>query len=462
MLHCEGIRMKTMLINPPIREWSKPNIVPLGLGYIASVLQNSGYDVEVFDINAHRWPKEEVEEKIKNAEFDVVGIGAIVTVYRYVKWLIAIIKKYHPTKKIVIGGSVGTSIPHIILEKTGADIICIGEGEDTVVELINAIENNKSLTGVDGIWFKGEDSKIYRNKPRQPIRNLDRILFPSWDLFPMDIYSRNPVGAPNRKKWIDGNSDDNGILSMNIVATRGCPYQCIYCYHDFMGQRYRQRPVQNIVDEIRILNERYEVEYIQFMDDEFCLKKSFVYDFCKAIKSEFNGKITWGCSGRVNLMTEDLIATMSDAGCVLIGYGIESGSQKMLDVMKKGVTVQQSKEAVRLTKKYLGWADCSFMIGTPGENADTIQETIDFCRELDLTPEVIFFMTPYPGTELYKMALAQGKIPDEELYMLNLGEQGERVRVNFTELSDDELLCIQERMIEELGAWNKLKHVESR
>jgi radical SAM superfamily enzyme YgiQ (UPF0313 family) len=153
---------------------------------------------------------------------------------------------------------------------------------------------------------------------------------------------------------------------------------------------------------------------------------------------------------------------MADAGCVLIGYGIESGSQKMLDVMKKAAKVEQAKEAIRLTKTYLGWADCSFMVGAPGENWKTIQETIDFCKELDLNPEVIFFLTPYPGTELYRMAIKQGKIKDEEEYMLNLGEQGEKIRVNFSELSDEELWRAQEYMINDLNAWNKIKHPESR
>ncbi len=134
----------------------------------------------------------------------------------------------------------------------------------------------------------------------------------------------------------------------------------------------------------------------------------------------------------------------------------------MLDIMKKGVTVEQAKEAIRLTKKHLGWADCSFMIGTPGENRETIQETIDFCKDVDLAPEVIFFETPYPGTELYRMALQQGKIKDEEEYILNLGEQGENIRVNFSELTDAELWKAQEYMIKELNAWNKMKHPESR
>jgi radical SAM superfamily enzyme YgiQ (UPF0313 family) len=455
--------MKVLLINPPIREWAKPNVFPLGLGYIASVLKERGHEIEVLDINAHRWNKQKVEEKIRISDFDITGIGAIVTVYGYVKWLIEVIKNYHPDKKIVIGGSVGTSVPHIILGKTKADIVCMGEGEATVVQLVKALERGgETLHRIDGIWFRTREGEVVRNRSRRPIKDLDTLPWPAWDLFPMDIYVRNPVGAPNRNKWIDGNPNGDVPLSMNINGTRGCPYKCIYCYHDFMGLRYRYRSSESIIKEMKFLNDTYGVQYFHFTDDEFCLKQDFIYGFCKKLKNEFGSRITWGCAGRANLMTEDLIAKMAHAGCVLIGYGIESGSQGMLDAMKKNATVEQAKEAVRLTKKHLGWADCSFMIGTPGENRETIKETIDFCKELELTPEVIFFMTPYPGTELYQMALDQGKIRDEEEYLLNLGEQGEKIRVNFSELSDGELMEAQEHMIKDLNAWNKMKHPESK
>jgi radical SAM superfamily enzyme YgiQ (UPF0313 family) len=295
---------------------------------------------------------------------------------------------------------------------------------------------------------------------------MDKLPFPAWDLFPMQIYLKNPVGAPNRNKWLDGSADnENSPLSMNLFASRGCPYQCIYCHHDFMGHGYRHRSAENVMKEIEILYKRYRVPYFHFIDDEFVMNRDFVFEFCNLIK-EFSRNITepitWGCAGRVNLMTEDLVAAMVDAGCVSIGYGIESGSQKMLDLIKKAVTVEQAKKAVRITQKYLDWVDCSFMIGYPGETKETIQETIDFCKELDLTPEVIFFLTPYPGTELYSMALKQGKIKDEEQYILGLGEQGEKVRVNFTEFSDTDLFNTQEYLISELKAWNKIKHAESR
>jgi len=153
--------MKILLINPPIREWAKPNCVPLGLGYIAAVLQQEGHDVEVIDINAFRWSKEEVEERIKQAEFDVAGTGGIVTIYRYIKWLVSILKKYHPKKKVIVGGSVATSVPRILMERTATDIACIGEGEQTIKEVVWALDKGEDLSQVDGIWFKDKRSSIH-------------------------------------------------------------------------------------------------------------------------------------------------------------------------------------------------------------------------------------------------------------------------------------------------------------
>lgn len=456
--------MKILIVNPPIREWSEPNVFPLGLGYIAAVLQKEGHEVDVMDINAYRWSKKEVEDKIKTVEVDVVAIGGIITVYKYIKWFVDIFKNYHPDAKIIVGGPAGSSIPKIVLENNPVEVVNIGEGEETIKELVYTFEHNLDLSNVNGIWYKDENGNIVQNELRKPIDNLDEIPLPAWDLFPMEIYLENPIGAINQNKWIDGSGNDEVPFSMNICASRGCPYKCIYCYHDFMGYTYRHRSAKNVMDEIKILYHRYGVKYFHFIDDEFVMDVKFAYEFCNRFKdfmNEVGEHISWGSSGRVNLMTEDMIATMADSGCELIGYGIESGSQTILNSIKKQVTVEQAKNAILFTNKHLGWAGASFMIGYPEETRETIQETIDFCKEVDLTPEVIFFLTAYPGTELYNIALGEGKIKDEEEYILSLGEQGERVQINFTDFSDDELMQIQKEMIDELNAWNKVKHIEN-
>ncbi|MEW5946889.1 MAG: radical SAM protein, partial [bacterium] len=357
-----------------------------------------------------------------------------------------------------VGGACATSIPRIMMENNPVDVVCIGEGEATCSGVLRALSGGGGLDGVDGIWFRDGGGGIVRTPPRAPARDLDALPHPAWELFPMDVYVRNPIGAVNVNKWIDGGRrGDVQKNSMNLTPSRGCVYKCTFCYHDFMGFGYRYRSPENIVEEMKLIKDRYGVEYFHFTDDCFVTSRRHVMRFCDLLLRE-NPGIEWGCAGRVNLMTEELIARMREAGCVLIGYGIESGSQKILDSIKKRVSVEKAKEAVRLTQKYMGWADCSFIVGLPGETKDTIRETVDFCKELALTPEVIFFATPYPGTELYDLALKTGKIRDEEQYILTLGEQGEKVRVNFTDFSDAELTCIKEDMVRELDAWNKVVH----
>lgn len=456
--------MKILLINPPIRLWAEPNCFPLGLGYLTSILLAAGHRVEILDINAHRWNQNEVERRIRQVEYDLAGIGGVITTYGYVKWLIQILKKYYPDRKIIVGGPVGSSIPRLMLEKNKIDFICISEGEETLRELTQVLDAHKNLSTVNGIWYRDMNGSIHANPQREPIENLDELPLPAWDYFPMDIYLTNPIGTPNRNKWIDGKPAKITPLSMNLFASRGCPYHCIFCYHDFMGQGYRYRSPENIINEIKILHRNYGVEYFHFIDDEFVGHKKFVGQFCEQmqnLRQELKVNLTWGCTGRVNLMTEELIAGMAAAGCTSIGYGIESGSQRMLDLMKKKVTVEQAKQAVRLTKKYLGWADCSFIIGLPKETKATIRETINFCKGLDLVPEVIFFATPYPQTELYQLAIQRGFITDKERFIMSLGEQGEKIDVNFTDFSDQELREIKESMVFELKAWNRVTHVES-
>lgn len=416
------------------------------------------HKVKVLDINAHRFRKEEVEEKIKNSKAEVFGIGGLITTYKYVKWLCEIIKKYHPDKKIIVGGSVATSIPKILLKNTKADIVVKGEGELTAPDLIKTLKQGKNLKNVKGIIFKHKNGKIFKNPPREPIKDLDTIPFPAWDLFPMNIYLKNPIGIINKNKWNDGSATNQDIpLSINISGTRGCPYQCIYCYHDFLGYGYRHRSPENIIKEFKILKKRYRVGYIHFVDDEFCLKKSFVEDFCRRLIKENLG-IKWGCAGRVNLADEKLYQLMKKAGCINICYGIESGSQKMLDIMKKGVTVEQAKKALKMTKKIFGENDVSFMVGMLGETEETIKETIDFCKETGLKPEVVFFVTPYPGTELYKIVKQKGLIKDEVAYIESLGEQGEQIVVNLTDFSNKKLKELKEKVVITLDAWNKKTH----
>ena len=449
--------MDILLINPPIREWAKPNCVPLGLGYIASSLRMAGHSINMLDINAYRYSKERVIAILKKKNPDFILTGGIITVYSYLKWLTSLLKDLFSDIPIMIGGSVSTSIPEIALNTLDIDIACIGEGEITVVEVANCIEQNKELSSVKGIYYC-KNGKIFRNEMRKPIKDMDSIPFPAYDLFPMDIYVNNPVGYVNKDKWGSGSRISNDVSkSININVTRGCPYRCKFCYCDYLGPGYRHRAPQHVLKEMDFLNEEYGVTYFLWSEDESLINRKFIHEFCDLmIKSKRDYQ--FALAGRVNIVNEKMLTELKNAGCNMVAYGIESGSQKILDNMNKQVKVEQAKNAIKLTKKIFGDADCSFMLGYPGETDETIQETKEFCKELDLAPEVIFFATPYPGTELYDYAKKLGLIKNEVEYVSKLWEQGEQIAVNFTNWTDEELFEKRQALIEELKAWNIKRH----
>ncbi|HOC91752.1 MAG TPA: radical SAM protein [bacterium] len=449
--------MKVLFINPTIREWAAPNCFPSGLGYMAATLTDAGHEVEIYDMNALRPSREDRLKFFEKADYDIAGVGGIITVYKNIKSVVSELKAAHPDRPVIMGGSCATSSPEVMMNNTPVDFLCVGEGEETIVELANNLERGGDVSSIAGLWRR-EDGAVVANKPRSPIADLDSLPFPKWELFPMDVYCRNPIGAVNVNKWVDGGAGGGDIpRSMNLTPSRGCAYKCIFCYHDFMGAGFRRRRAAGIFEEIMALKERFDVKYFHFTDDCFITDRKNVLDFCDLLMRE-NAGIEWGCAGRANLMTEPLIARMREAGCVLLGYGIESGSPRILKNIKKQVTVEQARNAIKLTQKYMGWADCSLIAGLPGETRETVRETIDFCKSCDLNPEVIFFATPYPGTELFNIAMREGKIPDMEKFLLSLGEQGEQILVNFTDFSDEELRKIKESMVVELNAWNKISH----
>ena len=449
--------MKILLINPPIREWSQPNMFPQGLGYIAASLKNAGYEIGVLDINAYRWSQAQVEEKIKDAKFDIVGTGSLITTYKYLKWLANVLKKHHPTKPLIMGGKVVSSMQEQIMGFIPqVDVVVYGEGEITVVELVDCFDRGGKLADVRGICYRDNGNTI-KNVSRPVIENIDTLPWPAWDLFPMEIYLKNPDGYYELKsdaKWTDGKPEEDTPLTINISASRGCPFSCIFCCKDFKGMKYRTMSPDRILQIIKYLQDTYGVSYFNIQDDLFICNRKHTHEFADAILVK-GIKFEWSCSARVDLVDEELFKKIQASGCKLLGYGIESGSQRMLDTMKKHVKVEDIVNAVRLTQKHFEFVDASFVIGFPGENEETIQETIDLCKELNLQPEVVFFATPYPGTELWELSLMLGKIKDIDEYFMGLGEQGAKIRVNFTKWTDSELMDVNRRMIKELSAMNK-------
>ncbi|GAF70150.1 unnamed protein product, partial [marine sediment metagenome] len=429
---------------------------PEGLGILATCLGEAGHEVEGLDINAHRYTKEEVAAKIAAAEYDLVGMGGLITVYGYMAWFTGICKQYHPDKPVILGGNAVTPIPRLIMENTRADAACVGEGELTIVEVADALAEGRSLAGIAGIWYREGDGTVRQNARRPVIRDLDTIPLADRDVFPTAIYTANTVGSVNRRKWIDGEAVEEAVekRSFMVRVSRGCPFRCRFCYHDFMGEKFRVRSPQAVISEMEYLKDRFAVNYFGLGDDMATFNRKTFSRICELIQERMPD-IRFFTSLRGNLATDEYLQLLRDSGCEMVCYGLESGSQRILDAMDKRVTIEQQRNAVLLTQKHFGWADTTFIVGFPGETEETVRETINFCKDVDLEPEAIFYATPYPGTWLYGEALRRGLITNEHEFLLSLGEQGERPVVNFTEWSDEELIAIKENMARELNAWNK-------
>ncbi len=424
--------MKVLLVNCPIRERAPPYTLNLGLGYLTAVLRKANHEVEMLDINGYRYDRDQVEENIKELNFDMVCTGGIITMYKYLKFLTAALKKYHPEKPIVLGGNIADEIPHLLFKHTKADVLMLGETEVTICELADALEKNTPIKNVDGLAYM-ENGSITYTATRELIDNIDSIPFPEYDLFPVETYMANYKEISKNYRVIP------------MIITRGCPFVCKFCYHSFMNKKARFRSADNIIAEMKIMKEKYKINGIQFYDDLFLLNRKIVEELCeKMIGEKLNLK--WHCLTRLEFIDEKLILKMRKAGCFSISYGIESGSQTILDNMKKGINIQKAKELYKRIKSLGLKSAGTLMVGYPGENMKTIRESVDFCKEVGL-PAQFFFATPFPGTPLWEEW--KHKIKNEDEYVEKLTDVSDLI-INMTDFTDEELINIRDSIEREL------------
>ena len=409
--------MKVLMINPPIRIIDEhPANFPTGLALIAAIIREMRHNVKVLDLNALRKSEEEVK-KFPFQNYDVVCIGSLISTYKYVKRLIKLIKNKNPKGKIIIGNSLAVLWKYLL--KDGADMIVHAEGDETIKKILEKIEKKKSLNKIKGTSYNGK-----RNPPRELVKDLNALPYPAYDLFPVEEYLKVPI------------DDATANPDMNMVISRGCPYNCGYCYKNF-GRAYRLRSVENVLGEIKILREKYGVKAIVFVDDNFGINKNWLIEFCDKV-TKFG--LEWGCMTRVDspIINKKTLKKMKEAGCKSIGFGLESASKKILQNMNKRTTVEQMKKAINVVRKSGLRGDGSWMFGYPGETIETAKETIRFCYKNNL-PLWWGFTTPYPETPLWDWAIKNKKIDENKIeeYVLKLNDVQDFV-VNLTEIPDKE------------------------
>jgi anaerobic magnesium-protoporphyrin IX monomethyl ester cyclase len=389
------------LINPKLETWSPNVYAPLGLAYIASALVDAGHLVSIVDMNSGKISDEKLVEKINHA--DMVGITGLITEYNEVIRLTNVVKQ-KSAARIILGGALATTHTEKLLVSSCADYIVMGEGERTIVKLVSAIEYGQSVRDVKGIAYK--DWKVIINPPADPIENLDSVAYPARYLLDMNRYTTHHFKSYGMNV---GN-----IKSTTMISSRSCPFSCTFCFSDVFGKKWRGRSPENMLGEIKQLHDNYGFNGIVFNDDTFVVDKKRALDFCKLLINS-GLRIKWYCNGRVNLMSQELIDAMKESGCVGIAYGIESGSQEILDSVKKGITIDQITKVVGMTKKAGIYVTGYFMIGILGDSKATIQQTFDLARKLDLDFYGFGMTSPIIGTAMHKEAQKQGFIEKEEL-----------------------------------------------
>jgi radical SAM superfamily enzyme YgiQ (UPF0313 family) len=390
--------MKVLLINPwQDTKYPQP---PLGLAMISAALEKNGYHVKVLDAPALKLTENSILNAVLREKPDIIGITAMTPTMNSAIKMARQIKEMHNDVIIVLGGAHVTLFPEETLQRVPeADIVVRGEGEQTMVELVKTLENGDSVNSqVLGVTYR--EKNCIRNSPaRQFISDLDSLPFPAFHLLPMTRYRLHP---PHGKR----------MPSIPIITSRGCPYRCIYCSKSVFGRQYRANSPTYVVDEIERLMDKFNVREVTFYDDVFTLDKKRVSAICEELERR-RIEIPWTCETRVNLVNEELIEKMKKAGCYMIAYGVESGSQKILNNIKKDITLEQAIRAFELTHKIGVQTIAYFMIGSPGETPETIEETIKFANKLD--PDFVQFSTatPFPGTEFFNLAIKEGIMSED-------------------------------------------------
>ncbi len=395
------------------------NVFPLGAAYLVAALREKGAEVDAYCMDVFHYSNEDLAEYLSQNEFDLIGLGFMAPRFkRTVEGLCKVINENKKNAWLVLGGHGPTPIPEYMLKTTGADAVIVGEGELIITDLLECkLTAPNRITDITGV-ASSVDGKYIVNERRKPIMDLDSISFPAWDAFPMDKYTASLKYTGMKE----------GDKSLAMITTRGCVNKCSFCHR--MEKGIRARSVNNIIDEIKILNKTYGVNYFFFADELSIISEKKILEFTDAIKTN-KLDIMYRMDCRVDLFNEKIAKALKDSGCLFLNIGFESTDQWVLDSMNKNVTVEQNIRAAEIANKYGIGVGLNLIWGLPGDNEKTLRRNAEFIKRYNLYDYVrtIRPVTPFPGSPLYYDALEKGllKGPDDffdrfrntDLYVVN-------------------------------------------
>lgn len=395
--------MDVVLINPcdenAVKNCLGFKVPPLNLMYLAASLEKASKSVKILDDDIMQLGEEKITKMVSKMDPMIVGLTASTSNIKKALKYVERIKSTLPNVLTIIGGPHTTFIPvETLQENECLDLVVVGEGEKTVVDLTNNYSKYgiKGLDNVKGVVYRNRSRDAIRiAEPQSLIKDLDSIPFPARHLVPFDAYGVS--------------KDQEG----DMITSRGCVYSCGYCSSSMiMGKKFRSRSPGNVVDEIEELIDKYKIKNIAFLDDTFMMNKRRAGEIADEIKSR-GIDVSYVASSRVDMVNKDLLAKLKDSGMSTLYYGVESGSQRVLDLMKKGITLKQAEYAVKSAKDAGINVLTSFILGFPGETAAEIDETIDFSIKLNADYSQYSILTPFPGTPIYH-ELKDKKLLDTE------------------------------------------------
>jgi len=379
------------------------NTFPYGIACIASYIKERGYNVSYIDPNIENMSCQDYVNYIKVNNFDLIGIGSTTLQIEYATATFQIIKENFPDVITVLGGVHATLMPIETVNYTNAiDYLILGEGEKPFYQLIECLKHNRKdlIESIEGICFKANDIIVLKSPVNSNRLESDEIPIPLFEIFPM-------------RKYIPQISYAKVFPSHSIVASRGCPFRCAFCNaSDILGRRVRYKPVDDLLQEIRILKDRYGSKGIMFLDSTFTVNKHWLIEFCsKYVDSNLN--LPWACNSRVDTINKDLLLLMKEAGCWSILFGIESANQKSLDLLDKGTNVEQNVYAIQLSLELGFYVYTSYIICLPGENEDDVLNTITFARKMGNQLSMFYLPVPFPKTKLWEICKEMGELRED-------------------------------------------------
>ena len=392
------MRIHTTLVNPPypIGAHRHPPFIPLGIGYLAAILEKNNFEVDVIDCQALKLSYEEFRTEISKRQPDVVGVTSTTLTYKSALQIARVAKETNPKCLTILGG------PHVtfwddqaLQECPQLDIVVRKEGENTLLEIVQRLEAGKNYSDIIGLTCRNNE-EIIKNPDRPYIENLDELPFPAHHLFPL----------VNFQKY--------GRVVFPLSTSRGCTFWCNFCSAVRMfGRRYRMRSPKSVVDELEFLNKKYGAKQFTFYDDAFTVNQTRVHEICEEIQNR-KLKIQWDCETRVDMVTKDLLQRMSNAGCIAVWFGVEAGSQSTLDAMGKGITLEKTKSTFKVAREIGLITIASVILGTPDETPKSALETIKFVEEINPDDIGYYIATPYPGTPMFDYVKKMGWLKVED------------------------------------------------